>query len=62
MFGPAAGRDIFVSNTSGDDHCTGQLARNVAGNGPVRDHHQGPATGLGGDRIVLAAGGPPYGE
>ncbi len=43
--GPAAGRDIFVSNTGGNDRSTRRAGQNVARNGPRADHRQGPAAG-----------------
>jgi hypothetical protein len=62
LSGPAAGRDIFVSNTGGDDRSTGEQAKNVGRDGPVRTIAKALRLAVGGDRIVLAAGGQPYRE
>ncbi len=59
---PAAGRDIFVDNAGGDDRSSGQQAKNVARNGPVRTIAKALRLADGGDRIVLAATGQPYRE
>ena len=59
---PAAGRDIFVDNAGGDDRSSGQQAKNVARNGPVRTIAKALRLAGGGDRIVLAATGQPYRE
>ncbi len=63
LSGPAAGRDIFVSNTGGDDRSTGELAKNVTANGPLRTIAKALRMAVGGDRIVLAGDtGQPYRE
>jgi hypothetical protein len=59
---PAAGRDIFVDNAGGDDRSSGQQAKNVVRNGPVRTIAKALRLAGGGDRIVLAATGQPYRE
>ena len=46
LSGPAAGRDIFVNNTSGDDRCTRPASRRTSPpQRPGADHRQGPAAG-----------------
>ena len=62
MGAPAAGRDIFVDNAGGDDRSSGQQAKNVARDGPVRTIAKALRLAGGGDRIVLAATGQPYRE
>ena len=63
LSGPAAGRDIFVSNTGGDDRSTGELAKNVTSNGPLQTIAKALRMAVGGDRIVLAGDtGQPYRE
>ncbi|HUT09818.1 MAG TPA: right-handed parallel beta-helix repeat-containing protein [Thermoguttaceae bacterium] len=60
---PAAGRDIYVSNTAGDDSFTGLQSKNVADrSGPVRTIARALQLGQSGDRIVLTKTGEPYRE
>ncbi len=64
LSGPAAGRDIFVSNTGGDDRSTGELAKNVTANGPLRTIAKALRLAVGGDLTIVLAGdtGQPYRE
>jgi hypothetical protein len=60
---PAAGREIFVDNRSGDDRSTGQQLRNTpAQPGPVRTLARALRLAQSGDAIVLAKTGVPYQE
>ena len=60
---PAAGRDIFVSNTAGDDRFAGNQPQNTAdGTGPVRTITRALRLAGAGDRIVLAKTDEPYRE
>jgi hypothetical protein len=59
----AAARDIFVSNTSGDDKFTGLSVQAVGGgNGPVRTIAKALRVAGAGDRVVLDNSGQPYRE
>lgn len=63
LAGPAAARNIYVSNVSGDDRHSGSQAANQADdNGPVRTIAKALRSAQGGDRIVLEATGQPYRE
>ena len=63
LVAPAAGRDIFVSNTAGDDRFTGDQPRSAAdATGPVRTITRALELAGAGDRIVLAKTGEPYRE
>jgi len=60
---PAVGRDIYVSNTAGDDSFTGLQGKNVADrSGPVRTIARALQLAHSGDRIVLMKTGEPYRE
>ena len=58
-----AGRDIFVSNTGGDDRATGQSPRSQPDrSGPVETIAKALRLAAGGDQIVLTDTGRPYHE
>ena len=60
---PVLGRDIFVSNTAGDDRFSGRRSQSVSElDGPVRTVGRGLALANRGDRIVLEDTGEPYRE
>jgi hypothetical protein len=60
---PAAARDIFVDNTSGNDRFTGQRPETISQqNGPLRTIQRALCLASGGDRIVLAKTEKPYHE
>ncbi len=60
---PAAGRDIFVDNRSGDDRSTGEQLHNaLAHGGPVRTLARALRLAWSGDAIVLVNTGVPYQE
>ena len=60
---PAAAREIFVDNRSGDDRATGQQANNTGDmTGPVRTIGKALALAEAGDTLVLAANSEPYHE
>ncbi|MHB1037823.1 MAG: right-handed parallel beta-helix repeat-containing protein [Pirellulales bacterium] len=60
---PSLARDIFVSNTAGDDRFSGLLEKGTgAGDGPVRTLTQALRLADKGDRIVMANTGRPYRE
>ena len=60
---PADARDIFVSNTAGDDRFTGSSPRSVGeGGGPVRTIGKAIRVAGPGDRVVLDNSGRPYHE
>ena len=59
----SAGRDIFVSNTGGDDRATGQSPRSQPDrSGPVATIAKALRLAAGSDQIVLADTGRPYRE
>jgi hypothetical protein len=59
----AAGRDIFVNNTGGDDSATGRWPRSQPDrSGPVRTIAKALRLAAGGDQIVLTDTGRPYRE
>ena len=63
LVAPAAARDIFVSNTGGDDSFTGRQARSMPDrSGPVRTIAKALRLARQGDRIVLAKTDLPYRE
>jgi len=63
LIAPAAGRDIYVSNTAGDDSFTGRQSKNVADrSGPVRTIGRALQLAQSGDRIVLMKTPEPYRE
>ncbi|MDZ7618066.1 MAG: hypothetical protein U1E05_13765, partial [Patescibacteria group bacterium] len=60
---PALGRDIFVSNTSGDDLFNGLGLQSAPdGSGPVRTLARALRLAQAGDRIVMAKTDRPYRE
>jgi hypothetical protein len=60
---PAWGREIFVDNTTGDDHLSGQQAgNNIGSSGPVRSLAKALQLAVAGDTIVLAKTDAPYRE
>jgi hypothetical protein len=60
---PAGARDIFVSNTAGDDRFTGASPQNTGGgNGPLRTIVKALRVAGAGDRVVLENSGQPYRE
>ena len=60
---PAAARDLFVSNTAGDDAFSGRQARNASDrSGPVRTIARALQLAVAGDRIVLMPTDEPYRE
>ena len=60
---PAHARDLFVSNTSGDDRFTGLALQSAPdGSGPVRTIGRALALARPGDRIVLERTDKPYRE
>ena len=60
---PAAGRDLFVSNTAGDDALSGRQTHNSADrSGPVRTIARALQLAGAGDRIVLMPTDEPYRE
>lgn len=60
---PASGRDIFVSNTAGDNRFSGRALQTVSKlDGPVRTIGRALALAARGDRIVLENTGEPYRE
>jgi len=60
---PAGARDIFVSNTAGDDKFTGASPQSAGdGNGPVRTIGKAVRVAGPGDRVVLDNRGRPYHE
>ncbi len=59
---PAAARDIFVSNTGGNDANSGRQPKNIARDGPVQTIAKALRLAVGGDRILLAPSGEPYRE
>lgn len=59
----AAGRDIFVDNTAGDDRSSGgQPVNSIYQNGPVRTIARALRVAGNGDTIVLAKSDVPYRE
>jgi hypothetical protein len=60
---PAAGRDIFVNNTAGDDRATGNSPAGRSDlSGPVKTIAKALRLAVTGDHIVLADSGQPYRE
>ena len=60
---PAGARDIFVSNTAGDDKFTGSSPQSFGGgNGPVRTIGKAVRVAGAVDRVVLDNSGQPYRE
>ena len=60
---PTAARDLFVSNTGGDNRFNGLALRSTPdGSGPVRTIGRALALARPGDRIVLEDTGQPYRE
>jgi hypothetical protein len=60
---PAAARDIFVDNVSGDDKSTGLNSKSTGDTtGPVHSISKALRLATAGDRIVLARSGQPYHE
>ncbi|NQU20981.1 MAG: right-handed parallel beta-helix repeat-containing protein [Candidatus Nealsonbacteria bacterium] len=60
---PAAGRDLFVSNTGGDDTFSGRQTRNAPDrSGPLRTIARALQLAVAGDRIVLIPSDEPYRE
>ncbi len=60
---PAEARDIFVSNTAGDDRFTGSSPQSAGdGSGPVRTIGKAVRVAGSGDRVVLDNSGRPYHE
>jgi hypothetical protein len=63
LAGPAAARDIYVSNTAGNDRFSGSQPKNLADtSGPVRTLAKAVRLAGPGDHIILADTGRPYRE
>ena len=60
---PAAARDVFVNNRSGDDHFDGRFEAGQGGlAGPVQSLAKALRLADSGDRIIIANTGEPYRE
>lgn len=63
LLGTASGRDLFVSNTGGDDSFNGLTAQATGDyNGPTQSINRALHLARKGDRIVIANTGVPYRE